>query len=155
MTPQDPADLERVIGRALDALPPPRAPRTLLPRVMADVQAQAAITPVRRPWFEWSPLAQAALIVVSLAALTAIWWAWPFAAYAADLLPEPVRQAGRQADVVASTASDLLHVGALVWQAVVGPIVKGLFMLTLVLCMACALIAAALGRIALGGAHQS
>ncbi len=156
MTPHDPADLERAIGRALDALPPPRAPRTLLPRVMADVRAQAAVvTSGRRPWFAWSPLAQAALIVVSLAVLTVAWWAWPFAAYATDLLPEPVRQAGRQADVVASTASDLLHVGSLVWQAVVGPIVKGLFMITLVLCMACALIAAALGRIALGGAHQS
>jgi hypothetical protein len=33
--------------------------------------------------------------------------------------------------------------------------VKGLFTLTLMLCAACALFAAALGRIALGGAHQS
>src|SRR5690606_12605724 len=39
MTMHDPADLERDIGRALDALPPPRAPRSLLVRVMADVQA--------------------------------------------------------------------------------------------------------------------
>lgn len=154
MTPHDPADLERVIGRALDALPPPRAPRTLLTRVIADVHAQASAIP-GHPRYAWSPLAQAALVVVSLTALTLVWWGWPFAGYAAELLPEHVRQAGRQADVVASTASDLLHVGALVWQAVVGPIVKGLFMLTLVLGTACALIAAALGRIALGGAHQS
>lgn len=154
MTPHEPADLERLIGRTLDALPLPRAPRTLLTRVMGDVHAQATAAQ-GQPRYAWPPLAQAALVVVSLAALALIWWVWPFAGYAANLLPEPVRQAGRQADVVASTASDLLHVGALVWQAVVGPIVKGLFMLTLVLGTACALIAAALGRIALGGAHQS
>lgn len=154
MTPHDPADLERVVGRALDALPSPRAPRTLLTRVMADVHAQAVAVPVP-PRYAWPPLAQTALVVVSLAALTLVWWVWPFAGFAADLLPEPVRQAGRQADVIASTASDLLRVGSLVWQAVVGPVVKGLFMLTLVLGTACALIAAALGRIALGGAQQS
>lgn len=153
--PPDPADLERVVGRALDALPPPRAPRALLARVMADVYAQASVAPEPRPRFAWSPLAQATLVVVGVSVLTLAWWAWPFPAVALDLLPEPVRQASRQAEVVASTAGDLLHVGSLVWQTVVGPIVKGLFMVTAVLCTACALIAAALGRIALGGAHQS
>lgn len=155
MTMHDPADLERDIGRALDALPPPRAPRSLLVRVMADVQAQASAAPASRPGFRWSPGAQVALVSVFLAVVTAGYWLWPFAGYAAALLPEPVHEASRRADAVAAMVDALLQVGSLVWQAVVGPIVKGLFTLTLMLCAACALFAAALGRIALGGAHQS
>jgi hypothetical protein len=155
VTPHDPADLEHEIGRALDALPQPRAPRTLLPRVLAEVQAQGSTRPAHRPWFAWSPLARTMLASVVLAGLTLGYWLWPFAGYAAALLPEPVQQAGRQADAVASMVDALLQVGSLVWQAVVGPIVKGVFTLTLMLCAACALFAAALGRIALGGAHQS
>lgn len=155
MTAPDPADLEREIAQALDALPLPRAPRTLLPRVIADVQARASAAPSRRPRFAWSPLAQAAVVTVCMTGLTLVYWLWPFAGYATGLLPEPVQQASRQADAVASLVDALLQVGSLVWQAVVGPIVKGLFTLTLVLCAACALFAAALGRIALGGAHQS
>lgn len=155
MTPREFSDLERAIGRAVDALPPPRAPRTLLPRVMADVEATVPVGVRHRPWFAWSPLARAALVVVSLFVLTAAWWLWPLAWVAGGYLPESVQQAGRQAEAVATTAGDLLQVGSLVWQAVLGPVVRGLFLLTVVLCTACALIAAALGRIALGGAHQS
>ena len=33
-------DLDSLVGGALDRLPPPRAPRSLLPRVMAAVEAQ-------------------------------------------------------------------------------------------------------------------
>ena len=48
----DPAELERLVDRALGQLPAPRAPRTLLPRVMAAVP-----TPARpwhaRPWLMW------------------------------------------------------------------------------------------------------
>lgn len=145
-------DLEREVGRALDALPAPRAPRTLVPRVLRAADAMADAMPGRRAW---PPLAQAALVALALLVVGAVVWGWPASVPLAAWLPEPVQDAGRRADLVASTASDLVHVGSLVWQAVVAPIVKGLFAITAILCALGALFAAALGRLALGGAHQS
>ena len=66
MTPED--DLERVAQRALERLPAPRAPHTLLPRVMAAVQQWT-----RRPWYArawvtwplgWQALSTAALVLL-------------------------------------------------------------------------------------------
>lgn len=153
MTRHDEDAVEREVGRALSALPAPRAPRTLLPRVLtATVHAPEASMPV--PMRQgWSPFAQAALAAVTLVLIAGVYGLWMFPELIATLLPAPVQDAGRRADQAASTASDLLRVGALVWQAVVAPIVKGLFAITLTLCAACALFAAALGRLALGGAH--
>ncbi len=163
--PLDPRTLEREVQRAVDALPSPQAPQTLLPRLMADIRRRHASGAAAVPtpaWqvvvpaaARWSPLAQATLVAVTLAVLSALYWMWPVLGYATAVLPEPVQQVGRRADVLAASATDLLQVGALVWHAVVGPIVKALFMLTVVLATACALCVAALGRIALGGAHQS
>jgi hypothetical protein len=154
MTPHEERELERTIDRALQALPPPRAPRSLLPRVLAAVStAPAAMTPPARP--AWSPWSQAAVAVLAAALVTVGYWAWLLADPLSLLLPAPVQDAGRRVEVLASTGADLLRVGGLVWQAVVAPIVKTLFTVTLALCAAGALLAAALGRLALGGAHHS
>lgn len=160
----DPVTLEREVQQALDALPPPRAPKSLLPRVMTDVRRRAAsggrvpaavAIPDGPRWLTWTPVAQAALVAVALAIVSAVYWAWPLMGDATAFLPEPLQQGSRHADLLIDTLSDLLQVGALVWHAVVGPIVKALFVLTVVLGTACALCAAALGRIALGGIQQS
>lgn len=155
MTPRDWVDLEREIDQALEALPGPRAPGTLLPRVLAAARDQVAPMPRWRPWYAWSPLTQAALLVAAVAVLGWGYWLWMAVDPLTALLPTPVQQAGRRADAVASTAGDLWRAGVLVWNAVVAPIVTTLFTFTLALCAACALVAAALGRLALGGAHQS
>ena len=52
-------DLERLIDRELTALPEPRAPRTLLPRIMTAVHAARPRT--SGGWFTW-PLVWANLI---------------------------------------------------------------------------------------------
>lgn len=157
MTPHDDDRLTRLIGDALGTLPAPRAPHTLLPRVLAEAKSRSAASGHRAVWRHWPGWAQMAAGVAGIAALVALAWFWTGASPGAgvNLLPEPVQQAGRQVDALSSTARDLLQVGVLVWQSIVGPLAKGLFTLTLLLCAACALCAAALGRIALGGAHQS
>jgi len=67
----DPADLERLVDRALERLPSPPAPRTLLPRVMAAVDGLARRPWYARPWLAWPrpwQVASAALFVVALVA---------------------------------------------------------------------------------------
>ena len=49
----NPDDLERLTHRELHRLPAPRAPRTLLPRVMAAVEAWANRPWYTRAWFTW------------------------------------------------------------------------------------------------------
>src|SRR5688500_5834544 len=66
----DPADLERLVARELRALPAPRAPRTLLPRVLA-----AADTSARRPWYSrawmtWPAAWQAVSVLVLIAGIS-------------------------------------------------------------------------------------
>ena len=49
----NPDDLERLAHHELHRLPAPRAPRTLLPRVMAAVEAWANRPWYTRAWFTW------------------------------------------------------------------------------------------------------
>jgi hypothetical protein len=153
-------DLERLVGRELRRLPLPRAPRTLLPRVLAITVRRSR----RRSW-------------------TAIWAAWPRAWRFASL----VGIAGAVAGVGVAAAVGLgslgfeglaAHVlstgqaaydglsrlaalprqasafGRLVWRSFLEPIATYLFFLTLSFSLACAALWAALDRAALGGASR-
>ena len=64
----NPSDLESFIDRKLAELPAPRAPRALLPRIMAEVRRT-----VRSPWREWPwfgwPRPRPAVGLVALTAL--------------------------------------------------------------------------------------
>ena len=66
----DPADLD--LDRALTELPRPRAPRTLLPRVMAAAAQPAA--PPATGWFTWPRAWQGASIAAALALTALIGW---------------------------------------------------------------------------------
>jgi hypothetical protein len=48
-----PKNLEELIHRELSKLPERQAPDTLIPRVLAHIQAQAAKSWWRRPWTQW------------------------------------------------------------------------------------------------------
>src|SRR5690606_14149379 len=136
----------------LSALPAPRAPLTLLPRVLAAAERLAAGDEPLAVASRWSPLAQALVAAVAAALVAGTFWIGTLVDPLALLLPAPVQDAGHQASQAVSTVGELLRVASLVWQAVVAPIVKGLFAVTLILCAACVLCAAALSRLALGGA---
>ena len=53
MHPDHERDLERIVGRALGDLPMPRAPRTLLPRVLAAAARRAPRPWYTRAWLTW------------------------------------------------------------------------------------------------------
>jgi hypothetical protein len=155
----DPRETEDVVHRALKRLRPPGAPRTLLPRVMAAVEeqtrerAQARVpargTPFRWP-LAWKPSSIAALLV---AAVTVI-WGWP----SIDNLTDGSHvwsSVKLQVTTIAQSAAVVTRVVSIVWEAFLQPIVGFLLVWIVLMSGACAAFAAALGRVALGGASQS
>ena len=152
----DPADLEHLTDRALRALPSPRAPRTLLPRVLAAVAAEA-----RRPWYgrawltwplQWQVLSGAAALIFVVTATLA----GPSAAAALVELGT-----GTSLPISSALAGTLVRLHAawdasrIVWN-VIEPAARYLAFLLLVMSAACVAFGTVLDRvIALGGASES
>jgi hypothetical protein len=66
----EPRDLESLVDAGLRRLPDPRAPRTLLPRVLSAVEGTRQPW-YARPWVTWPPLWQSASLVVLAATIAA------------------------------------------------------------------------------------
>jgi hypothetical protein len=153
----DPNDLA-ALQRALHALPPPPAPRTLLPRVMA---AAARLEEQRTrknatTWFMWPRTLQAASVVALALLVAGAAWIWP---NVRDLVGAPV--SGALAAVwmhtisVAKSTVAVVSLTSIVWESFFQPIVRYLLVWIVLMSAACAAFGAALGRVALGGASHS
>ncbi|MEO5898187.1 MAG: hypothetical protein ABIS06_21080 [Vicinamibacterales bacterium] len=133
-----PADLEQLLQRELRRLPQPRAPRTLLPRVLAatlDRGDAAAAT----GWSTWSQGWQAASVAALLVMLTGAWML-------VGAAPSEVTNATR-------AASETATVVRVFWQVLFGPIALYMAVLGVALTLACAAAWAAF-EVALGGASH-
>ena len=155
-----PDDLERLVDRALKGLPPPRAPRTLLPRVMAAVEdaragRSVAATAGARPWLSWPFAWQVASLTVVVVLAVGIAQLWPEARAAVQQLVSPVLGAGSFVVETAGKATTVASATAIIWHALVQPLVTYVLVLVLVMCAACATFGAALGRVVLGGVPQT
>ena len=132
-------DLERLLDSELKQLPPPRAPRTLLPRVLAA----AGVSPLpwyRRPWLTWPAGAQA-VSALALALFVTFFWL-----FVRDVgMPSGMRQA-------LGGASDAAALVNLVSRLLLQPVAIYLTAVALSLSTACAALWYAVNRAALGGA---
>jgi hypothetical protein len=150
-----PDELESLVDRELRQLPTPRAPRSLLPRVMAAVHAVAERPWYARPWFAWPPLAQAASIALLVAAGVAAYTLVPVVRMAAAIVAPGafatvalrVEFAARQV-MAATTALEV------VWRTVVQPIGPYAFALVATMCVASAAFGVALNQVVLGRGFQ-
>ena len=126
----------------------PRAPHTLLPRVLAAVQAGAQRPWYERAWFTW-PLG---LQIASIAALILI------VGGGAVLLPETLAAAGAAASTftarvmedvapVAQLAEATTNAARVIWRALLEPVVVYAFAIVLLMWLACAAFGAALTRV--------
>jgi hypothetical protein len=147
-----PDELESLVGGSLRRLPAPRAPQTLLPRIMAAVNAWAQRPWCARAWFTW-PLglqmaSGAALLVLVAGAAASV-------AYL-DSGSAPVMSA--IASRVAGAGAALQTIGAafdVLWRAIVGPVAPYALAVMAMMGLACAGGAAALNQIVLGrAAHR-
>ena len=148
---KDEGELERQVHRALVALPAPRAPRTLRPRVMA------AVAPVvGRPWFTWRWPVQVAAATALCVVVGALVWQWPVLVSAVvPSLPSPVHEGTARMAAFAEANQALVRLLELTWVGVVAPVARVALVISVLLCTACAVCLAALSRVALGGASQS
>jgi hypothetical protein len=134
----DPVDLDARLDRELRELPPPHAPRTLLPRVLAAAahrEGRATAT----GWSTWPAAWRAVAAVVFLAAV----------AGASIFFSAPPQQLSGAAE----KAGDVATVARVFWEVLARPVASYLFVLGVSLTLACALAWAAL-EAALGGASQ-
>lgn len=151
----NPVDLQELVDRELKRLPGPRAPRTLLPRVLAATVDRPALPWYRGAWVTWPRAWQAVSIAAFVLVVAGAWFAVPVIASflssssigSVSAVPERVATVGR-------TASETATVVRLFWRVLIEPVAVYLFALALSLSLACALIWTALERLALGGAQQ-
>ena len=149
----DPADLERLIDGQLRALPPPRAPRALLPRVMAAVEERAQRPWYTRAWLQWPVGWQlaSALVLIGIVATGSV------------LLPQ-LRDAVMALTFVANVRGDVaesareVEVAAtavrVVWRTLLAPVVPWAFGLITLMCAACAVFGTALNHLVFGRAFR-
>jgi hypothetical protein len=115
-------DLERRVHDELRRLPAPLAPGTLLPRVLAAVDAWARRPWYARAWFTWPIGLRVASVAALVAAAYGMWNLPP--------LPEPV---------LATTSA-----GSVIWRTLIEPLLGYVVGLVVLMCLACALFGAAL-----------
>src|SRR5687768_17867987 len=122
----DPADLEHLLDRELRKLPPPRAPRTLLPRVMAAVHQSIHRPWYSRAWLTWPIGWQVASVCLLFGAVAGGALLLPTVQAAANAFTFVADVRGNVADTardveVATTAVRVL------WRALLAPVVPYAF----------------------------
>lgn len=126
------ADLEQRVHRELRQLPGPRAPHTLLPRVLAAVDAWVRRPWYTRAWFTWPLGWQVASVALLALAVAGVWM----------LPPAP------PAVVVTTNA------GRVLWRTMVEPFLAYAFGIVVIMCLACAAFGAALTYVFVERAEQ-
>jgi hypothetical protein len=146
----EPADLEQVVDRALRGLPPPRAPRTLLPRVLAAVDVSTRPW-YARGWLTWPAGWQAASLVVLIAIVAG-------AAIGVSDARSAAAQSTWVSDARADIAAGTAQVGAVattvrvIWRALIAPVIPYAFGLALLMWVTCAGFGLALNHLVHGKA---
>ena len=147
----DPADLERLIDRELRALPPPRAPRALLPRIMAAVEERAQRPWYTRAWLQWpvgwqlaSALALIGVVATGSVLLPQLRDAVMALTFVANVRGD-VAESAREVEVAATAVR-------VVWRTLLAPVVPWAFGLITLMCAACAVFGTALNHLVFGRA---
>lgn len=150
-----PADQDHPVTSRLKSLPGPRAPHTLLPRVMAAVREWAERPWYERAWFTWPlywQVASTALLAAVAAGAVALWPAIqaqisaavsPFVTAAVN----DVAGTAAQAEVVAT-------IGRLIGRTLLTTVVPYAAVVVLIMCVACGAFAMALNYVASGRTLQ-
>jgi hypothetical protein len=147
----NPIDLEQLVDAQLKRLPTPRAPRTLLPRVLAAAASQTRLAP-SRGWGAWPRLWQFAGSVI---AVVVVIGAWKLAVIAEPFVSAlwPAGDLGRASSVTRS-AGDAATVVRVLWEVVLQPVATYVSVLAISFALACAVLWTAVERLAPGGASH-
>ena len=150
-----PDELERVVDEALRGLPVPKAPDTLLPRVMRAVRAQRVPRAARRGWFTWSPALQTLSIASSVVLMAALVWWWPsVATFLGAWMTDTLGPAGDRWSSLVGQVEPTVTAARVILRTVVQPAATLFAAVVLVMWMASVTFGVALGRLVLGGATK-
>jgi hypothetical protein len=144
------AELERHVDRALADLPPLGAPDTLLPRVLAAVQAWAERPWYQRAWLTWPRGVQAASVALLLLVVLGVGMALPLVqAQAVHALALVTARAPIAMPHMAASLLATANAMVLAWRAVIQPLVPFALVVAVMAGVASAVIASALNRVLL------
>jgi hypothetical protein len=129
-------ELERVIHAELTRLPEPRAPHTLLPRVMLAVESGSHRAWYTRAWVTWPRWSQAA----SLAAVSIVVY---------GLWRLPLHMPAPPPSVAAAAGTTRV-----IWEALIQPLLPYLAAVMVLMGLACVLFGAALNYVLLERAGE-
>ncbi|HEY7476477.1 MAG TPA: hypothetical protein VH679_15760 [Vicinamibacterales bacterium] len=142
-------DLEHQIDRDLHRLRAPRAPETLVPRVMRAVRSSEPAS--AGAWFTWPLMWQVASLAIMVLALTGAARLWPIAVETLGALASgAVAELTTRLAGTFSRVTEVAGAGAVIWR-VVQPVAVAMVVLVTVMCGACAAFGAALRCVVLGG----
>jgi hypothetical protein len=148
----NPIDLEQLVDAELKRLPTPRAPRTLLPRVLAAAAAQPQHATPARGWAMWPTGWQLAAGSAAAVVLVGI---WKLATVAEPFIAALLPSAGLgRAAALTRGADDVVTVVRVLWDVLLQPVATYVSILAISLALACALLWSAVERLAPGGASQ-
>jgi hypothetical protein len=157
----DPADLEQEIAAALRRLPSPRAPRSLMPRVMEAVRARSEEPWYRGPWFRWPAAGRMAAGGMALLLIAASAWWMPSAlavtartmvAIGGSIAESITQQVSWQPPENIRRVLELAAALQAVWRTLLAPLVFYASAFAVVMGGVFALCAAVLTRVTLGRA---
>jgi hypothetical protein len=156
----DPVDLEELIDRELRRLPQPRAPRSLLPNVLAAADRWSARPWYTRAWTNWPRGWQVASAAVASIAILGLAWLVGSVGAAANV--------AAASPALASTTETIQRISSLVsgvettagaarvvWLALVQPVVIYAFAFVAVMFSACVVLGIAINRVLFGKVFQS
>jgi hypothetical protein len=140
----NPIDLQQFVDAELKRLPTPRAPGTLLPRVLEATTHQT----VKQPgagWSTWSRLRQGATAAAAALLVVAVWRLYPLAQPWLSVLPG---HATPVAPGVPDRVDDTAAAVRVLWDVLVRPMATYLSVLLIAFAIACAALWSAVERLA-------
>jgi hypothetical protein len=144
-------DLEQRVHEELRRLPAPMAPRTLLPRVMAAVQAWTERPWYARAWFTW-PIGLQVLSLAAVAGMLA--GAVVVAPGAVQVVRDAMTARASGTAVAVASAARQVEGGVIaaraLWRALGAPLVPYVFVVVMLMGVACVTFGTALNRVAFG-----
>jgi hypothetical protein len=145
-------ELEEIVDREFRRLPMPRAPETLLPRVMAAVHAWALRPWHARAWLTWPIWLRAASagVFAMLAAGGAVLWP-DLQAAAVEIVSAPAADIASRAAVPFDAVDAAAQSARVLWRTLFAPLVQYVFAIVVLMCVASAAFATAIKRLALEG----
>lgn len=148
----NPIDLQQLVDAELKRLPTPRAPRTLLPRVLTATVNERHV-PAPAGWIAWprvwQVLSAAALIAMAIGAWRLVPIVTPWVAAVLPSGPAPGR-----AGAFARNAGEAAAVVRVLWDVLLQPVAAYVSVLAISFALACALLWTAVEHLTPGGAPQ-